>query len=135
MRELTPTNVLPLMTSIAGKIPLLHEDNNILFLSRTMAMQCNYHLMKLMNQLVLLRRNWKTYARDFPLKTTGGATAAKTVKRMWSCAARIKVSELVFTPGKKMLKKLIVAHHIEQEKPSKAQSTISSEGTVEGTIP
>ena len=32
-----------------------------------------------------VKKKTKTYARDFPLKTTGGATAANTQKTMWSC--------------------------------------------------
>lgn len=46
----------------------------------------------------------ETYARDFPLKTTGGATAAKTQKRMWSCSKN-KISELIFRPSINVLKK------------------------------
>lgn len=30
----------------------------------------------------------ETYASDLPLKTTGGATAAKTQKSMWSCGQK-----------------------------------------------
>jgi len=35
----------------------------------------------------------ETYASDFPLKTIGGATAAKRQKSMWSCSQKQKADE------------------------------------------
>lgn len=34
------------------------------------------------------QKQYGTYVRDFPLKTTGGATAAKTQNTMWTCKHR-----------------------------------------------
>jgi hypothetical protein len=41
----------------------------------------------------------ETYARDFPLKTIGGATAAKMQKPMWSCMESTETTNEGFSRG------------------------------------
>lgn len=70
----------------------------------------------------------KTYVRDFPLKMIGGATAEKTQKAIWNCMEKqnVVVRHPKDLEGSKEINiQGINAYHIRQEKPTKAQSTIS----------
>ena len=77
----------------------------------------------------------KNLRKRFSFEDNRWSNSSKDREKNVKLCSKNQGFRISFHTEQKMLKKLIVAHHIEQEKPSKAQSTISSEGTVEGTIP
>jgi len=69
-----------------------------------------------------------TYVKDFPLKTMGGATAAKIQNARWSCKAHREMIISKLCLKCEARHKCITAkqsiYQVKQEKPSKVQSTI-----------
>ena len=67
--------------------------------------------------------------RDFPLKITGGATAAKTQKAMWNCTDKKEEHKWVFKDTlnveRKSNKRMQKLYQVAQEKPPELQSTVS----------
>lgn len=73
MIKLTPTRTCLPTRSTAGKIPLF----------KNYPQSDHKQYIAVLGRIIrLLLAKEETYARDFPLKTTGGATAAKIQKPM-----------------------------------------------------